>query len=117
MDLSLTSTDFRLLRDHLRGERAVEEVAFASCSWAPASDQLRVTQIELLAPQDFEIQTDFHVSLTESVRPRLIKDAWDSNSVLVEAHSHVDGDPAAFSRSDLAGFRDWVPHMLWRLSG
>lgn len=86
------------------------------CSPPGDSNVLRVVDIELVQAGDFDVQTDYHVALADSVRPELIKRAWDTDSIIVEAHSHVDGDPAKFSRSDLWGFGDWVPHMLWRLS-
>lgn len=116
MELSFASSDYGLLRDHLRGESPVEEVAFMFCAGENGSERLRVKEVQLVAPRDFAIQTDYHVALAESVRPQLIKRAWDTDTVLAEAHSHVDGDPAAFSPSDLAGFQEWVPHILWRLS-
>ncbi len=116
MDLSFASSDYDLLREHLRGESPVEQVAFMFCARTTEPEVLRVSGIHLVAPGDFDIQTDFHVALADSVRPEVIKRAWDTNTLLAEAHSHVNGDPARFSTSDLAGFRDWVPHMLWRLS-
>lgn len=35
---------------------------------------------------------------------------------MVEAHSHKPGH-ARFSRSDLWGLDEWVPHLWWRLQG
>lgn len=116
-DLSFDLSDYELLRQHLRGESSVEQVAFMFCARTSRAEVLRVTSVQLIAPADFEIQTDFHVALADSIRPAVIKRAWDTDTMLAEAHSHVDGDPASFSRSDLAGFREWVPHMLWRLGG
>ena len=44
--------------------------------------------------------------------------AWDKQAALVDFHSHMsDVYPAQFSPSDLYGFRDWVPHVWWRLKG
>jgi hypothetical protein len=35
----------------------------------------------------------------------------------VEAHTHVDGDPACLSPTDVTGLSEWVPHLRWRLRG
>ncbi|MFQ5807933.1 MAG: hypothetical protein ACE5I3_15925, partial [Phycisphaerae bacterium] len=42
-------------------------------------------------------------------------EAHDRDACLVELHSHTSPWPAAFSVSDMIGFRDFVPHILWRL--
>ena len=46
-----------------------------------------------------------------------IKRAHDPGTCLVEFHSHTGPWPAAFSGSDLIGFREFVPHIWWRLKG
>jgi hypothetical protein len=69
-------------------------------------------------PHDFEIQSEFHVELRDEARARSIKQAWDTGTTPVEFHSHP-GDywTAMFSRSDMYGFADYVPHCRWRLRG
>jgi len=69
-------------------------------------------------PDDFEIQSEFHVELTDEARARMIKRAWDTGTSPVEFHSHPgDCRTARFSRSDLDGFAEYVPHCRWRLRG
>jgi hypothetical protein len=48
----------------------------------------------------------------------MIKRAWDTGTTPVELHSHP-GDiwGAKFSRSDMYGFSEYVPHCRWRLRG
>jgi hypothetical protein len=72
----------------------------------------------LVPPADYEIQSAFHVALADHVRPRLIKQAWDTNTSIIELHSHPHGwRDAEFSPSDLGGFDEFVPHVWWRLRG
>lgn len=49
------------------------------------------------------------------MKTEVIKWAWNAGASLVEAHSHSDLGRAKFSSSDLWGFREWVPHLFWRL--
>lgn len=72
----------------------------------------------LAMPDDFEIQTEFHVELTDDARAQVFKRAWDSGTTPVELHSHP-GDiwGAMFSPSDIFGFTEFVPHCRWRLRG
>jgi hypothetical protein len=68
-------------------------------------------------PDGYENAGPYHVALTDEAQAEAIRWAWESNSCLVEAHSHGEHSPAAFSNSDLSGFEDWVPHVMWRLRG
>jgi hypothetical protein len=78
---------------------------------------LRVRESWILAPSDFDYQSDCHIELSDSVRARVIKYAHDTGLVVVEIHSHVGHRPARFSASDQCGFKEWVPHVRWRLKG
>lgn len=93
----------------------VEHVAFLFTAPPADGEPLRVIEIYPVPPDGFGFQSDYHVELTDEVRARVIKRASDLAGCLVEAHSHLGGPPAAFSHSDLYGFRDWVPHVRWRL--
>jgi hypothetical protein len=68
-------------------------------------------------PDGFEVQLPYHLELTDATKAAVIKRAHDLGASLVEFHSHTGPWPAAFSPSDRAGFREFVPHILWRLKG
>jgi hypothetical protein len=101
-------------------QNKVEQVAFVFAGVDTSNDATVFTAKEayFASPKDFEIQSEFHVDLTDEARARIIKRAWDTGTALVELHSHP-GDywPARFSPSDLAGFAEFVPHCRWRLRG
>lgn len=92
----------------------VENVAFMFTEPEQAASPLRVREIYRVPATGFDFQSDLHVSLTDETRALVIKRASDIGGCLVEAHSHKHG-PAGFSRSDLLGFAEWVPHVRWRL--
>jgi len=70
---------------------------------------------EPIYPQDFVCHTEFYLELSDKKRGQIIKQAHDLDASLVEWHSHPSFWPAAFSRSDLLGFKEFVPHVMWRL--
>lgn len=94
-----------------------EQVAFLFTQPPEVGKPLRVAELFPVRQDDFDYQSAYHVALADEVRGTVIRRAWQLGACIVEAHSHVNGDPASFSRSDLAGFRDWVPHVRWRLGG
>ncbi len=71
----------------------------------------------LVPPNGFLSRSGYHFELTDEIRAKAIKQAYDLNASLVELHSHKGRWPAQFSPSDLLGFREFVPHVLWRLKG
>jgi hypothetical protein len=69
-------------------------------------------------PSDFDVQSEFHITLTDDALARLIKRAWDLRLSVVELHSHpMSHGDASFSPSDVAGLEEHVPYMFWRLRG
>lgn len=68
-------------------------------------------------PEGFYFQSRYHFELTDEMRATVIKRAHDLNSSIVELHSHTGIWPARFSQSDFLGFKDFVPHVWWRLKG
>lgn len=112
--IEIQSADFQRLREHLRGE--VEQVAFLFTEPYAEDQRLRVRGVELIAADGFDYQSGYHVELADEIRPELIKQAWDENACIIEAHSHLHG-PAQFSGSDLVGLGEWASHMRWRLQG
>jgi hypothetical protein len=118
--LHLPSSIFDLLRKHLlpetpvaeeaafifvRGESETEEVGFQFVDWWP------------LGAHDLETNTAWYLEVTDEAKAKAIKRAHNLEASLVEFHSHLGKWPAQFSPSDWAGFREIVPHCLWRLKG
>ncbi|MDE0068414.1 MAG: ThiF family adenylyltransferase [Caldilineaceae bacterium] len=60
-------------------------------------------------------RSGYHLELTDEVRRTVIKQAHDLGASIVEFHSHTGSQPAAFSSSDHRGFKEFVPHVQWRL--
>jgi hypothetical protein len=102
-------------RRHLRGD--VEQVGFFLADYDPEKRRFSLIEWRPVPAEGFEIQSSFHVTLTDETKAAVIKWAWDSGKCLVEAHSHGDDGLAVFSPSDLWGFKEWVPHLWWRLRG
>jgi len=113
------SVRVRIHRRHFDSLRASlarpEEVVFAFARYA--NRVFDVAALELVTAVEVESRTAHHVVLADEVRPRLVKTPWDRDQCLVEAHSHGPRGLAEFSASDLLGFREWVPHVRWRLRG
>lgn len=107
---------FRELREHLRATET-EQVAFLFTEASVLGEPLRVSELYAVPPEEFDFQSAYHVTLADEVRGHVIARAWQIGGSLVEVHSHGGGAPASFSRSDLWGFEEWVPHVRWRLQG
>jgi hypothetical protein len=100
-------------RGHLRGR--IEQVGFFLADFDAARRTLVLREWCAIPPEGFEYQSEYHVTLTDEMKIDVIRWAWNAGACLVEAHSHGDFGRAKFSPSDLWGFRDWVPHLFWRL--
>jgi len=70
-----------------------------------------------LKPHEYEYSSAGYVELKDEIRPKIIKIASDNNAAIVELHSHVFQGPAKFSFTDFQGFKEFVPHIWWRLKG
>ena len=106
---------YRRFRDDF-GER-IEHVGFFLADFDRDAHRFSVRAWKVVSEDDYEIQTDFHVSLKDHLRGQVIKWAWDEDACLIEVHSHGPRFEAEFSTSDLMGFEEWVPHLWWRLRG
>lgn len=62
-----------------------------------------------------DVAYPYHIALSDKARQSIIKHAHDHNLALIEFHSHPLSSFAQFSFSDLSGFDEWVPHVMWRL--
>jgi hypothetical protein len=114
MSLSIPAAIYDDLLAHLSSSR-VEQVAFLFTEPLVDGPPLRVAEIYAVPRAGFDVQTGYHVALTDAVRGEVIKRAHDVGGCLVEVHSHGGGPSVWFSGSDLYGFEDWVPHVRWRL--
>lgn len=116
VSLSFPADLFRTLLAHLSATET-EQVAFLFTEASVQGEPLRVSELYSVPPEQFDFQSAYHVTLADEVRGYVIGRAWELGGCLVEVHSHGNGDPASFSRSDLWGFEEWVPHVRWRLQG
>jgi len=103
----------------LRGPGTPEEAAFVFVSRDPdhGEDQYRYVDWVPVSPNGFASRSPVHFELTDETRARVIKRAHDVGASLIEVHSHTGRWPAAFSPTDIIGFREFVPHVWWRLKG
>jgi proteasome lid subunit RPN8/RPN11 len=105
---------------HLAPEHhTVEEAAFlyARRETLNGKDVFHYIEWGPVGPAGFASRSAYHLELTDEARAVAIKRAHDLDASLVEFHSHTGRWPAAFSGSDIAGFREFVPHVWWRLKG
>lgn len=91
--------------------------AFAAQEARNGAAVFRCLEWQPVPPEGFVSRSMFHFELTDATRAGVIKRAHDLGASIVEFHSHTGSWPAAFSGSDVAGFREFVPHVWWRLKG
>lgn len=96
-----------------------EEVCFSYVRPFPGNEAGRFEFVDWdpIPSQDFVFRSGYHIELSDQTRARVIKRAHDLGASLLEMHSHTGSRPAAFSPSDMIGFAEFVPHVLWRLRG
>ena len=116
LTLTLSSEGFERLREHLFAGQD-EQAAFGFAIWMPSTSTLEITALELIPPDGFAFQSDYHIELSPKTQAGVIKRAFDLQASLVEFHSHRSSWPATFSWSDFRGFEEFVPHVRWRLAG
>lgn len=118
MPLSITipSEQLQGLREHLFAG-SDEQAAFGFANWTATTRTFAITALELIPPDGFAFQSDYHIELSAETQARVLKRAFDLGASLVEFHSHRSSWPAAFSWSDFRGFEEFVPHVRWRLAG
>lgn len=115
--ISISIDQYQSLKKHLF-LGTDEQVAFLFCRWFENSSELVLIceNIYKIRPKDFEVQSNYHIHLSDKVRQTIIKKAWDNNQCIIETHSHRGiGYKAQFSYSDISGFNEFVPHVRWRL--
>ena len=112
--VSVPERIYRKVRRHLLPWwHRTEEAAFLYVG--PAEDAFECLEWYPVPATGFASRSAYHLELNDETRAKVIKRAHDLGASLVEIHSHLGRGQAQFSPSDLAGFRDFVPHVLWRL--
>lgn len=121
INLKISGEILAAVRSHLLPQRTRNEQAgFMFAHWrfgANSSAELDFAEWSPLSPKDFAYQSPLHLELRDETRMRVIKRGHDLKCALIEFHSHPGPYPAQFSGSDFIGFREFVPHVLWRLKG
>jgi proteasome lid subunit RPN8/RPN11 len=116
-DLILTQKVFEKILSHLlRDNPAAEEAAFCFVQ-RNESGELTLLDWYPVPIHDFDYYSLYHFELSDECQARIIKKAYDLRAKIVEFHSHPYPHPAEFSSSDKAGFKEFVPHVWWRLKG
>jgi len=117
--LQMTTGQYREVLNHLLGAESEEVVfLFTSLQDRGSSRSFDCKEIYKVPPSGFERQSAYHICLSDRTRQQIIKHASDTQTCLVEAHSHLNNlSPVEFSASDMIGFEEFVPHVRWRLGG
>jgi len=115
MRLVLTRGQHDALWEHLLQDDSREEAAFLLATESDST--LTPKEIILVPPAGFIGHARYGIELTDEFRAGIIKAAHDRDAMIIEAHSHPFPMPAAFSSFDVAGLREFVPHVRWRLKG
>ncbi len=116
-DLLLAAGVYREIRRHLLRERPkAEEAAFAYVNRTNSDHCFELIRWEPVPKTGFIYQSLYGLELADEYRVNVIKQAHDLGAALMELHSHPLSAHAAFSPSDQAGFREFVPHIRWRLT-
>ena len=117
--IRIPQSEYRPILAHLLQPDGCENAAFVFCNCEPHSNGVQFSYVDWLAvePDDCVARSAYYLQLADETRARVIKQAHDLQTSLVEFHSHRSAFPAAFSTSDFGGFDEFVPHVWWRLKG
>lgn len=98
-----------------KGDRR-EQGGFLFCRFEEMTQMFDVMEWLPLTGTDYASQERDYLELSDETRAGLIKKAHDMGASLVEIHCHPGQAKVAFSLADWMGFRDFVPHIRWRLA-
>ncbi|MBI4095181.1 MAG: hypothetical protein HY435_03245 [Candidatus Liptonbacteria bacterium] len=118
--LEIPGNAYIAIRHHLFPVRShKEQVAFiyANAELVRKDTVFRFLEWQHVTEEGFEFHSRYHLELTDEMRAAVIKRAHDLQASLVEFHTHDGSWEAEFSKSDMAGFAEFVPHVVWRLRG
>jgi hypothetical protein len=116
--ISINPNVWSVVSRHLLQTRSEKEQAvFLFGQSEPDQSTIRIIDHRLMVDGDFAAQSNDYLELGDSTRAHLIKRAHTQKACLIEMHSHPGASRAAFSKFDILGLRETVPHMQWRLRG
>lgn len=120
--IDLTKRQYEVIWKHLLPKGASHESAafiFAAIHEVNRTLMFKAQDYFLVGQDGFKAQYDDYIELSDESRIAIIKKAHETNTALIELHSHPFNSPwaAAFSLADMNGFEETVPHMWWRLPG
>jgi len=115
--ICMTSEIYTAVLQHLfpKGDRR-EQGGFFFCRFHEPAQAFWVLEWMPLESADYAHQERDYLELSDSTRAGLIKKAHDMQASLVEVHCHPGQHKVAFSIADWMGFKDFVPHIRWRLA-
>lgn len=104
------------IQKHLfpKGDRR-EQGGFMFCRFDENTRKFQVFEWRPLAGSDYAFQERDYLELSDKTRASLIKSAHDLQASLIEIHCHPGQHEVAFSLADWIGFKEFVPHIRWRL--
>lgn len=118
--LEVPEITYRALLEHLLPMRCRNEQAafmYTKVDSCNGDVFLRFLDWEAMSTEDLLSGSEYYLELADTARARIIKRAHDLKASIVEWHSHPWHCRAAFSMTDLSGFREFVPHVWWRTKG
>jgi hypothetical protein len=116
--LEIPDKVYKTVWSHLLPKKFLAEEAafiFAQRITEDGINMFRCLDWSPVPPYGFLTRSRFYLELANETRAAAIKRAHDLGASLVELHSHYGLWPAQFSESDLFGFKEFVPHIWWRL--
>jgi hypothetical protein len=111
--IEIGAAAFGRMRSDLRSE--VEQAGFFLADYESPRHTFVLGEWLPVPTEGFEIQTGYHISLTDETQTAIFRRAAAADQTLVEVHSHLGAGRAEFSPSDIFGFSEWVPQVRWRV--
>ena len=117
--LQIKRAEHNRIQKHFSRNRPFEQVVFLFMDYHQETNDFvfKVDDLYFVSKKELAVQSGDYLELTDDARKKIIKMAWDKGKALGEIHSHpltVKG--VMFSYFDLQGFKDFVPHIWWRLN-
>lgn len=115
--LDLTTDVYRDIHRHVLPPHSRHEEAVFVFARSDGAGNFTLVDLYRVPPEGFDHRSPYFLELTDETRQLVIKRGHDLCASVIEIHSHPLQKHAAFSTSDRRGFREFVPHLLWRLGG
>lgn len=111
------SINAEILRHLFPKDDRREQGGFLFCRYQEEEQVFEVLEWAPMSGSDYVAQERDYLELSDESRAKLIKKAHDMEAALVEIHCHPGQHNVGFSKADWHGFREFVPHIRWRLKG